>query len=100
MYVIIVNMHYLDLIKIQIIDCYYIMGIIMLLSYAVIDIYLFYDYWYAYMSPWSQCRVLDTPVTFKAGGPLVNVAKGVQVLSLMIQLHFVISLENFGHELE
>ena len=76
MYVIIVNMHYLDLIKIQIIDCYFIMG--MLLSYAVVDIYLFYDYWYAYMSPWSQCRVLDTPVTLKDGGPLVNIAKSVQ----------------------
>ena len=50
-------------------------GIIMLLSYATVDLYLFYDR-AADIQIWaplrkSQCRVSDTQVTVKALGPLL-----------------------------
>ena len=51
----------------------------MLLSYASVDFYLFYDGAFD-MQIWalltrSQCRISDTRVTVKAHGPLVNLRK-------------------------
>ena len=44
----------------------------MLLSYAIVGFYLFYDVANMSLLTFSQCRVLNTQLTVKVGGPLVQ----------------------------